>query len=148
MGRLKREVFSPEREVFRPKREEMNPPIFKKGKKKMRNRNNHDLTFKKKLSKCDKVFRAFSELQVRYGDLLDRNDDISEVKANVLLKEFELGENFTSDFVCTKKNGELMVRECVYKKNLLKPSTVKGLDESRRYWLNRGVKDWGIVLDE
>ena len=70
----------------------MNPPIFKKGKKKMRNRNNHDLTFKKKLSKCDKVFRAFSELQVRYGDLLDRNDDISEVKANVLLKEFELGE--------------------------------------------------------
>ena len=113
----------------------------------MRNRNNHDITFKKKLAKCSRVFRAFSDLQLKYGELLDQNIEILEIKANVLLKGFELGETFTTDFVCTKKDGDLMVRECVYQKNLLKPSTIKGLDASRNYWLARGITDWGIVLD-
>ena len=113
----------------------------------MRNRNTHDVTYKKKLTKCARVFRAFSDLQLRYGELLDRNDEILEIKANVLLKDFELGETFTTDFVCTKQDGGLMVRECVYQKNLLRPSTIKGLDASRSYWLARGITDWGIVLD-
>ncbi len=113
----------------------------------MRNRNNHDVTFKKKLTKCHKVFRAFSELQLKYGEVLDQNEEVCEVRANVLLKDFELGETFTTDFVCTKNDGGLMVRECVYQKNLLKPSTIKGLDASRSYWIARGVMDWGIVLD-
>ena len=66
----------------------------------MRNRNNHDVTFKKKLMKCHKVFRAFSELQLKYGEALDQNEEVCEVRANVLLKDFELGETFTTDFVC------------------------------------------------
>jgi len=65
----------------------------------MRNRNTHDVTYKKKLTKCARVFRAFSDLQLRYGELLDRDDEILEIKANVLLKGFELGETFTTDFV-------------------------------------------------
>ena len=105
------------------------------------------MTFKKKLNKCERLFRAYNELQLKYGEALDINDEIVEIKFNVLLKEFELGDTFTTDFVCTKRNNQLMVRECVYKKNLLKPSTIKMLDASRNYWISKGVNDWGIVLD-
>ena len=59
----------------------------------------------------------------------------------------EVGE-YTSDFVCTKADGDLMVRECVYRKFLMKPLTVKLLDASRDYWLRHGVTDWGMVIDE
>lgn len=41
-----------------------------------------------------------------------------------------------------------MVRECVFRKFLMKPMTVKLLDASREYWRNRGVSDWGVVIDE
>ena len=63
-----------------------------------RNRNNHSATFKKKLSKCNRVFRAYNELQLKYGDVLETNDDIVEINFNVLLKDFELGDSFTSDY--------------------------------------------------
>ena len=114
----------------------------------MRNRNNHSLTFKKKLNKSEKIFRAYSELQLRYGEALDKNDDVVNIKFNVLLKDFELGDSYTTDFVCYKRSGEMMVRECVYKKNLLKPAVIKMLDASHSYWLSRGIKDYGIVIGE
>ena len=41
-----------------------------------------------------------------------------------------------------------MVRECVFRKFLTKPMTVKLLDASRDYWLKHGVSDWGVVIDE
>ncbi len=41
-----------------------------------------------------------------------------------------------------------MVRECVFRKFLMKPMTVKLLDASREYWLRHGVMDWGVVIDE
>ena len=113
----------------------------------MRNKKTHSLTFKKKLNKSKSIFRAYNELQLKYGEELDSNDDIVEIKSNVLLEDFELGDNFTSDFVCIKTNGELMVIECVYKKNLLKPMTIKLLDGSYNYWKNKGVDDWRLVLD-
>ena len=40
-----------------------------------------------------------------------------------------------------------MVMECVQRKYLQKPMTVKLLDISRDYWLKHGVSDWGIVID-
>ena len=42
----------------------------------------------------------------------------------------------------------LMVRECVFRKFLMKPLTVKLLDASRDYWFRHGVTDWGVVIDE
>ena len=53
-----------------------------------------------------------------------------------------------TDFVCKKNNSELMVRECVFRKYITKPMTIKLLDESREYWLNHGVSDWGIIINE
>ena len=55
---------------------------------------------------------------------------------------------YTSDFVITKADGNLMVRECVSRKHLTKPMTTKLLDVSRNYWKSHGVSDWGIVIEE
>ena len=55
---------------------------------------------------------------------------------------------YTSDFVITKADGNLMVRECVSRKHLTKPMTTKLLDASRNYWKSHGVSDWGIVIEE
>ncbi len=52
------------------------------------------------------------------------------------------------DVVCVKINKDLMVRECVEKQHITKPLTVKLLNISRAYWLNHGIIDWGIVIDE
>ena len=64
-----------------------------------------------------------------------------------MLEGFELGE-YCSDFIAVKTDGELMVRECVYRKHLIKPMTAKLLDASRNYWMRRGVTDWGIVVEK
>ena len=65
-------------------------------------------------------------------------------KSDVMLSEGD----YTSDFVCIRKDGEWMVRECVFRKFLTKPMTVRLLDTSREYWLRHGISDWGIVIDE
>ena len=54
---------------------------------------------------------------------------------------------YMTDFVCIKTDGDLMVRECVYRKLLTKPLTIKLLDMSRDYWQRHGVTDWGLVID-
>ena len=55
----------------------------------MRNKKTHSLTFKKKLNKSKGIFRAYSDIQLKYGEELDSNDDIVEIKSNVLLEDFE-----------------------------------------------------------
>jgi len=54
---------------------------------------------------------------------------------------------YTTDFLCLKTDGEYMVRECVFRKNLLRPSTARLLDASKEYWLRHGIEDWGLVVD-
>ena len=53
----------------------------------------------------------------------------------------------SNDFLVTRTDGDVFVRECVQRKFLTKPMTVKLLDASREYWLKRGVTDWGLVID-
>ncbi len=113
----------------------------------MRNSKTHSVTLKKKLKKSQSTFIAYNELQYAFGIKLDSNPNIVEIQFNVKLKGCPVGEHYTSDFCCTKTNGELMVRECVYKNKILKPMTAKLLDVSRNYWISRGVIDWGIVIN-
>lgn len=101
---------------------------------------------KRMLSKCKEVCRTYDAIQYAYADQLQEDSKIQEIRCNVLLDGLKEGE-YTSDFVCVKLDGDLMVRECVYRKHLMKPLTVKLLDASREYWLRRGVKDWGLVID-
>ena len=83
---------------------------------------------------------------MKYAELLQEDNSIAKIECNVELVGLECGA-FTSDFVCTKVDGDLMVRECVYRKLLLKPRTATLLDASRDYWMRRGVSDWGLVVD-
>ena len=101
---------------------------------------------KKSVSKSKEVCRSYNDLQLAYLDSLQSNDDITEIQCNIPLDGEEIGE-YNTDFLCTKSNGDLLVRECVFRKHLLKPLTVKLLDASRSYWLNRGIDDWGLVID-
>ena len=79
--------------------------------------------------------------------MLDKDENINAIQCNVPLENLEEGE-FTTDFVCVKLDGDLLVRECVFRKKLPLPRTCKLLDISREYWMKRGVEDWGIVIEQ
>ena len=113
----------------------------------MRKRNFKGRCEKRMIGKCTEVCRTYDAIQYAYADLLQGSDEVKEIRCNVLLDGLDVGE-YTSDFVCTKVDGDLMVRECVFRKFLMKPLTVKLLDASREYWIRHGVMDWGLVIDE
>lgn len=101
---------------------------------------------KRSLSKCKEICRTYSEIQYTYAEMLQADEDIVEIRCNVLLDGFSEGE-YSSDFVCVKSNGDLMVRECISRKLILKPMKIRLLDASKEYWSKHGVLDWGIVID-
>lgn len=113
----------------------------------MRKKNYKGRCTKRTLSKSTEVVRTYEPLQYAYADMLQSDESIREIRCNVLLDGLSEGE-YTSDFVCIKTDGDMIVRECVQRKLLMKPMTIKLLDVSRDYWLRRGVVDWGIVVDE
>ena len=113
----------------------------------MRKKNFKGRCEKRTISKCEDVCRTFDSIQYAYADVLQASENIKEIRCNVPLDGLPDGE-YTSDFVCTKTNGDLLVRECVERRFLTKPMTVKLLDASRLYWLRRGVRDWGLVVNE
>ena len=113
----------------------------------MRKRNFKGRCEKRMIGKCTEVCRTYDAIQYAYADLLQGSDEVKEIRCNVLLDGLDVGK-YTSDFVCTKVDGDLMVRECVFRKFLMKPLTVKLLDASREYWLRHGVTDWGAVSIE
>lgn len=102
---------------------------------------------KRLLSKSGEVCKLYDPIQSAYADILQNSDEIKEIRCNVLLDGLTEGE-YTSDFVCIKEDNDMMVRECVYKKYITKPMTVKLLDASREYWMKHGVLDWGLVINE
>ena len=89
---------------------------------------------KQSVSKSKDVCRTYSDIQTRYLDVLQANDDVIEIRCNVILDGLEIGD-YTSDFVCVKSGNDLMVRECVNRKHLMKPLTVKLLDATWCYGL-------------
>lgn len=113
----------------------------------MRKKNYKGRCEKRSVSKSKAVCRIYDPIQAQYLDMLDLADDVIEIRCNVSLDGSEAGEYMT-DFVCVKKDGDLMVRECVQRKYLMKPMTVKALDLSREYWLRHGITDWGLVTNE
>lgn len=100
---------------------------------------------KKALSKSKEICRTYDPIQGKYAEKLEESPEIQEIRCNVLMEGLEEGE-YTSDFVCIKTNGDLMVRECLQRDRLTKPMNVKLLNASRYYWLKRGA-DWGLVVD-
>lgn len=112
----------------------------------MRNRNYKGRCVKQSLPKFSSVCKTYDDVQYAYAGLLAADDSIMDIKCNVFLNDDSEGE-FTSDFVITKDDGTIMVRECVLLSNLLKPRMVRLLDFSQRYWLEHGVPDWKVVTN-
>lgn len=113
----------------------------------MRKKNFKGKCEKRIFSKCKSVCKTYDPVQSAYAGVLENNPEVIEFRCNEELVDLEIGA-YTTDFVCVKSTGELMVRECLYHKLISRPQTAKLLDASRNYWLKRGVKDWGIVVDE
>ena len=113
----------------------------------MRKKNYKGRCEKRIIGKCSEVCRTYDAVQYAYADMLQASDDIREIRCNVPLDGSEVCD-YTTDFLCTKTDGDLMVRECVFRRYLTKPMTVRLLDASREYWLRHGVTDWGLVIDE
>lgn len=114
----------------------------------MRNTKTKCKTWTKTLTKSKKRFTAYNEVQFKYSDYLEKDEDIIEIKANVRLTGFIKGDNWSSDFVVTKRNNEVAVIETVLKRHLLFPSTIQNLDLVRKYWLQKGVTDFRLVVGE
>ena len=110
----------------------------------MRKKNFKGRCEKRHLVKCKEICRTYDSIQYAFADVLQADKSIAEIRCNVSLDGLE----YTTDFVCVKNNGDLMVRECVFRKHLTKPQTVKLLDISRDYWRIHGVTDWGLVIDD
>ena len=113
----------------------------------MRKKNYKGRCEKRIITKCKDVCKTYDAIQYAYSEVLEQDKNVKEIRCNVLLDDLKIGD-YTSDFVCTKTNGTIMVRECVLKKYLSKPLNINLLDTSREYWLKHGVTDWGIVVDE
>lgn len=113
----------------------------------MRKKNYKGRCEKRTISKSKEVCKIYDGIQSAYVDILQESKEIKEIRCNVLLTGVE-EDKYTSDFVCTKINNDIMVRECVFQKQLTKPMTVRLLDVSKEYWSKRGVSDWGIVTNE
>lgn len=113
----------------------------------MKPANIKDRCIKKRLNKSEATVKLYDEIQLAYASILEANEEIKEIRCNVIIDSVD-GSDFTSDFVCVKTNGDIMVRECVYRKKLSLPRTAKLLDASRTYWTNHGVLDWGLVIEK
>lgn len=79
---------------------------------------------KRSLTKSKDVLKLYSKIQERCAVLLQEDEKITEIRCNVPLDGLSVGD-YTSDFVCRKKNKDILVRECVRRCHLTKPMTVK-----------------------
>lgn len=113
----------------------------------MRKRNFKGRCTKRYVHKCTDICRTYDSLQEAYADVLSQSNDIEEFRCNVYLEGLAEGD-YTTDFVCTKTDGTIIVRECIYRSRLIKPMHYKLLEASRSYWRRRGVTDWGIVIND
>ena len=112
----------------------------------MRNKGLKTRCTKQSLPKFEGVCKTFDKVQTAAAIVLSKMEDVKTIRSNVDSAIVD-GTQYTSDFVCEKRNGDLAIWECVYRKHLMKPLTVKLLDASRSFWLSRGA-EWGVIIDE
>ena len=78
----------------------------------MRKKNYKGRCEKRKLTKCDGICKTYDELQYVYANLVNASNDVKSFQVNVYLEGLEEGE-YTSDFVITKVDGDLMVIQVI-----------------------------------
>ena len=102
---------------------------------------------KRSFGKCKDVCRTYDKIQTAFAEELQNDESVVSFECNVLMENGKENQ-YTTDFVAVKNDQTRMVRECVWRKNLSRPMTVKLLDLSRNYWLAKNVEDWGIVIEK
>lgn len=100
----------------------------------------------RRVSKCKEPIKTYDAVQDKYADTLDADPDVIEIICNVPFEDTSIGD-FTTDYLIKRADGSEAVRECVFRKNLLKPRTIKLLDFSQKYWFKRGITDWKVIID-
>lgn len=114
----------------------------------MRNSKNKERCTKSTFCKHPGVCRTYNALQFTYAQQLEGDSRILEFRCNTPLTDLPLTDGtYTTDFLCTTSTGDMMVRECVFRKKLSLPRTAAHLDASREYWLRHGITDWGLVIE-
>ena len=76
---------------------------------------------KRMVPKCEDICRTYSKIQLAMVDILEKDDDVVSFECNVRLKGVA-DDLYSSDFVIKKTDGSTVVRECVWRINLQKPS--------------------------
>lgn len=112
----------------------------------MRNKVQKGKCVKMTLPHFEGVVKTYDDLQNAAAKLLCDNSDFVSIQANVDCIEMD-GIKYTSDFLCRDKDGGYTVYECVYRKYLDKPKTVKLLDASQKFWQGRGCT-WGLIIEK
>lgn len=86
----------------------------------MQKRNFKGKCTKRYVTKCTDICRCrtYDALQEAYADVLSQSNDVEERRCNVYLEGLADGDD-TTDFVCTKTDGTIMVRECVYRSRIV-----------------------------
>ena len=105
-----------------------------------------DKCTKIRFTKCKEKAKIYNPIQMTFAKLLEKDITIKEFQNTVALKNLEVGE-YSTDFLCIKDNGDLMVRECIFRQQLGQKHYQQLLDASKQYWARRGITDWGIVID-
>ena len=90
----------------------------------MRKKNFKGRCEKRQVSASEDVCRTYDDIQRAYMDKLEANKSIKSIRCNVPLKGPTV-EEYTTDFVCIRVDGEMMVRECVFRRFLTKYSIVQ-----------------------
>jgi len=109
----------------------------------MRKKNYKGRCEKRSLEKFTCVCRTYSDLQYNAANYLSQEKDIESITCNVPLDGD--CEDYMSDFVVKKVNGDFAVYECEERRYLTKPRSVELLEKSRMYWLKRGISDFVII---
>lgn len=113
----------------------------------MRKKNQKIRCEKQRLPKFKGLCKTYDKVQTAMAVVLSQQEDVVCIRCNVDSAVID-GKEYTTDFVCEMANGELAVRECLYRRYITKPLNLKVLEASRKFWLKRGVKDWAIVVNE
>lgn len=111
----------------------------------MRKKNYKGRCEKRSVHKCEGICKTYDALQSRMVDILSENDAVKEIRCNVLMGD----SDYTSDIVCIMEDDTLVVYECCYRHLIKRPTTARLLQQSRKYWLEHGIKeeDWRLAVD-
>ena len=103
---------------------------------------------KVQMPKCLGVCQIYNPIQGAYAERLSNDPSIKNYQCHIFLEGLDAEREYTSDFLCTRQDDTVMVRETVKRSSLSRGKTVKLLELSQHYWAGKGIADWGIVTDE